>query len=109
MLATQQVTPADKDKDPCLRSGAIDNTQERRLIPLEAAEEDSPPRTKIQTPMFEAKIDPDIYFFGFDLTVEDVMGGTGEQPDDDAGWFFVIKEPDRANRALVSIVICSQK
>jgi hypothetical protein len=88
----KQVTPADKDKEPCLRSGAIDNTQERRLTPLEATEEDNPPRSKIQTPMFEAKIDPDIYFFGFDLTVEDVMGGTGEQPDDDAGWFFVIKE-----------------
>ena len=42
--------------------------------------------------MFEAKVDPDIYFFGFDLTVEDVIGGTGENINDDPGWFFVIKE-----------------
>ena len=46
----------------------------------------------MQTPLFEAKVDPDIYFFGFDLTVEDVIGGTGEHPTDDPGWFFVIKE-----------------
>jgi hypothetical protein len=88
----KSVTPADEPKEPCLRSGAIDNTVERRLTPLIGAEEDNPPRSKVQTPMFEAKVDPDIYFFGFDLTVEDVIGGTGENPNDDPGWFFVIKE-----------------
>jgi hypothetical protein len=62
------------------------------LTPLIGAEEDNPPRSKVQTPMFEAKVDPDIYFFGFDLTVEDVIGGTGENINDDPGWFFVIKE-----------------
>ena len=88
----KQVTNADKDKHPCDRSGAIDNTQERRLIPLTTAEEALPPRTKVLTPLYEAKVDPDIYFFGFDLTVDDAKGGTGENPDDDPGWFFVIKE-----------------
>jgi len=88
----KKVTSADDKKDPCERSGDIDNTEERRLIPLTAAEEDNPPRTKVQTPLFEAKVDPDIYFFGFDLTIEDVIGGTGEHPTDDPGWFFVIKE-----------------
>ena len=44
------------------------------------------------TPLYEAKVDPDIYFFGFDLTVEKAKGGTGENPGDDPGWFFVIKE-----------------
>ena len=88
----KKVTPADDKKDPCLRSGVIDNKQERRLTPLDAAEEDTPPRNKLQTPLFEAKVDPDIYFFGFDLTVEEAIGGTGEDPADDPGWFFVIKE-----------------
>ncbi len=88
----KKVTPADENLDPCLRSGAIDNTLERRLIPLDPNEEDNPPKLKVQTPMFEAKVDPDIYFFGFDLTVAEVIGGTGEDPNDDPGWFFVIKE-----------------
>lgn len=46
----------------------------------------------IKTPLYEAKVDPDIYFFGFDLDVAAAKGGGGEQPGDDAGWFFVIKE-----------------
>ena len=65
---------------------------ERRLAPLTAAEEAKPPRNKVRTPLYEAKVDPDIYFFGFDLTVEEAKGGTGENPNDDPGWFFVIKE-----------------
>ena len=88
----KKVTSADDNLDPCLRSGEIDNKQERRLTPLTAQEEDNPPRTKVQTPLFEAKVDPEIYFFGFDLTVEEVIGGTGANPTDDPGWFFVIKE-----------------
>ena len=83
---------ADQAKHPCVRSGAIDNTKERRFAPLTPAEEDKPPRAKVRTPLYEAKIDPDIYFFGFDLTVEEAKGGTGENPADDPGWFFVIKE-----------------
>ncbi len=35
----KEVGAADKTKHPCERSGAIDNTQERRLAPLTAAEE----------------------------------------------------------------------
>ena len=85
-------TEADKAKHPCERSGPIDNTKERRLALLSAAEEANPPRSKVRTPLYEAKVDPDIYFLGFDLTVEDATGGTGEDLDDDPGWFFVIKE-----------------
>jgi len=89
----KEVTDADKDElNPCARSGEIDNTQERRLAALTPAEEDRPPRTKVLTPLYEAKVDPDIYFFGFDLTVDEAKGGTGENPTDDPGWFFVIKE-----------------
>ena len=46
----------------------------------------------IKTPLYEAKVDPDITFLGFDLTEEEVQGGSGEPGDEDAGWFFVIKE-----------------
>ncbi|HEX3130341.1 MAG TPA: hypothetical protein VH394_23595 [Thermoanaerobaculia bacterium] len=72
--------------------GTIDNTKERRFIALTAAEEEKPPKDKLQTPLYEAKVDPDIYFFGFDLTVEAAVGGTGANPNDDPGWFFVLKE-----------------
>ena len=34
--------------------------------------------------------DPDIYFFGFDLTALEARGD--DTVDDDPGWFFVIKE-----------------
>jgi hypothetical protein len=71
--------------------GSIDRSQERRL-----REPDAVPgpltRDTVKTPLYEAKIDPDIYFLGFDLTIPQARGGTGENADDDAGWFFVIKE-----------------
>lgn len=66
--------------------GTIDAKKERRL------DEGAPIQAKMKTPLYEAKADPDIYFFGFDLTVEEAQGGTGENPGDDPGWFFVIKE-----------------
>ena len=88
----KEVTAADKAKSPCDKSGAIDNAVERRFATLTPAEEESPPRSKVLTPLYEAKVDPDIYFFGFDLTVAQARGGTGEKPADDPGWFFVIKE-----------------
>lgn len=78
--------------DPCDRTGPIDRSVERRLVALAEAEEGNPPKTKILTPLYEAKVDPDIYFFGFDLTVDKAKGGTGENDGDDPGWFFVIKE-----------------
>lgn len=97
-----------KDGNPILdlNSGqTIDVTKERDLRPLTEAEEANPPRTIIKTPLYEAKVEPDIYFFGFDLTVCEAKGGTGkeDEPVDercaqegilwhDPGWFFVIKE-----------------
>ncbi len=88
----KSTTPADAGALPCDRSGAIDNTVERRFATLTAAEEEKPPRSKVLTPLYEAKVDPDIYFFGFDLTVDEAKGGSGADPNDDPGWFFVIKE-----------------
>jgi hypothetical protein len=82
----------DGDTHPCLRTGEIDNKRERRLEPLTDEEEVHPPSSKVRTPLYEAKVDPDIYFFGFDLTVSEAQGESGAHPDDDPGWFFVIKE-----------------
>jgi hypothetical protein len=73
-------------------NGTIDLTEPRHLVDLDPSEEDHPPPTKIRGPLYEAKADPDIYFFGFDLTIPEAKGGTGQQPTDDPGWFFVIKE-----------------
>ena len=70
----------------------IDNTKERKPVELRGAELDNPPPDKIKMPLYEAQVAPDIYFLGFDLTAEVAKGGTGEKPDDTAGWFFVIKE-----------------
>lgn len=64
--------------------------RERGLIDLTDAEEANPPRSKIRLPLYEVKVDPDIYFLGFDLKEEEARGDdTSAQ---DAGWFFVIKE-----------------
>jgi hypothetical protein len=80
------------EPDPCRRTGSIDPTKERRLVTLSAAEEADPPRELVRTPLFEARVEPDVTFLGFDLTGEEAKGGTGELPTDDPGWFFVIKE-----------------
>jgi hypothetical protein len=72
--------------------GTIDPAQERLLVPLTPAEEADPPHAKVRMPLYDAKIEPDVYFFGFDLTEEDARGGTGAPGDEDPGWFFVIKE-----------------
>ncbi len=70
----------------------IDNTVERRLVELTPAQEANPPRDIVKTPLYQAQVAPDIYFFGFDLTAEEAKGDDGTQPGDDPGWFFVIKE-----------------
>jgi hypothetical protein len=72
--------------------GSIDRERERTLVTLTAQEEDQPPRAKLRTPLYEAKVEPDIYFFGFDLTVAEARGGSGDHAADPAGWFFVLKE-----------------
>jgi hypothetical protein len=74
--------------------GDIDLDRERQLVPLTPSEADNPPTTKVKTPIYEAKVDPDIYFFGFDLNAEEANGAKGREPDakDRPGWFFVIKE-----------------
>nr|WP_280252751.1 hypothetical protein [Nocardia abscessus] len=87
-----EAAPAERDAHPCSRSGPIDNTVERRFVPLDPGEQQTPPRTKVLTPLYEARVEPDIHFLGFDLTVAEAKGGTGQNPTDDPGWFFVIRE-----------------
>ncbi len=74
--------------------GTIDNTKERDLAEIPGGQEDKPPRTIVKTPLYKAKIEPDIYFFGFDLTSAEAKGSDGSHPGDESkpGWFFVIKE-----------------
>jgi hypothetical protein len=72
--------------------GHVDPSQERELVMLTEAEEAEPPYEKLRTPLYEAKVDPDITFFGFDLTAKEARGGSGDDDNDPAGWFFVIKE-----------------
>lgn len=73
-------------------SGGIDNTVERILDP--DGFNDKPSRSIVKTPLYSAKVEPDIYFLGFDLTSEEAKGSDGSHPGDETkpGWYFVIKE-----------------
>ncbi|MDD5630458.1 MAG: hypothetical protein PHI13_00310 [Methylococcales bacterium] len=75
-------------------SGGIDNTKERLLADIPVGQEDNPPRDILKTPLYSAKVEPDIYFFGFDLTSQEAKGSDGSHPGDEnkPGWYFVIKE-----------------
>ncbi|MES9829418.1 MAG: hypothetical protein ABW201_14220 [Candidatus Thiodiazotropha sp.] len=65
-------------------------TSETDPTPNKNAEREFDTSVPIKTPLYEAQVEPDIYFFGFDLT-EDVARGNPEV-DDEPGWFFVIRE-----------------
>ncbi|HKC85068.1 MAG TPA: hypothetical protein VKG02_03770 [Blastocatellia bacterium] len=69
-----------------------DDDRRRRLEELDGHETHNPPSGKIKTPVYVAKAEPDIFFFGFDLTIEQASGGAGENSYDDPGWFFVLEE-----------------
>lgn len=71
------------------RNGVIDKSQPRKLADLPSG---VPPTSLVKTPLYEAKVPPDIYFFGFDLTAEVARGGAIVNSEEDPGWFFVIKE-----------------
>ena len=45
---------------------------------LTAAEEAQPPRSKTRTPLYSAQPVDDIFFFGFDLTIDEVKGTGGD-------------------------------
>jgi len=49
---------------------------------------------QLKFPLFRAEIDPDLRFFGFDLTIDKARGtvASNDFPNDLLGWFFVIQE-----------------
>lgn len=49
---------------------------------------------ELKFPLFRAEIDPDLRFFGFDLTTDKAKGAvtSNDFPNDRHGWFFVIQE-----------------
>ena len=54
---------------------------------------DADVQREIKFPAFKASVDPDIKFFGFDLTVEQARGGDNPQTDaEDWGYYFVIQQ-----------------
>ncbi|MEM8585703.1 MAG: hypothetical protein AAGF87_15610, partial [Bacteroidota bacterium] len=68
------------------------NKLPRKLVDETMVGANTPENEYRRYPIYEAQVKPDIYFFGFDLTVEEARGGLGDTADDDAGWFFVIQE-----------------
>jgi hypothetical protein len=54
---------------------------------LTADEEKNPPRSKTRTPLYQARPVDDLFFLGFDLTIDEVKGTGG-----DPGWYFVLQE-----------------
>ncbi|HEY3578956.1 MAG TPA: hypothetical protein VGK82_00360 [Pyrinomonadaceae bacterium] len=72
---------------------AIDDGQGNKVI----REKDMTPAQfdqELKFPLFKAEIDPDLRFFGFDLTSEKAMGtiASHDFPKDHLGWFFVLQE-----------------
>jgi len=65
--------------------GKVDMSGER--VPVPVPDDVSPPSGLIKLPIYEAKVEPDIYLLGFDLGADAARGEDG-----DLGWFFVIKE-----------------
>jgi hypothetical protein len=98
-------------------TGKPDTGIARSLHEPEEGDKEKPDTAVVRTPLYQAKADPDIYFFGFDLTVPEARGET--EPNnpilENAGWFFVLKErpgeprfgldipaADGANQSLVT-------
>ncbi|MEP6691195.1 MAG: hypothetical protein ABJD07_08555 [Gemmatimonadaceae bacterium] len=54
---------------------------------------DADVQREIRFPVFKASVDPDIRFYGFDLSVEQARGDDQPQADsDDWGYFFIIQQ-----------------
>jgi len=71
---------------PLDEHGNVDMTGERTLA--DVPEGPKPSRDLVRMPLYEAKVEPDIYLLGFDLDADTARDGG----DDGLGWFFVIKE-----------------
>ncbi|MFI8461367.1 hypothetical protein [Kitasatospora sp. NPDC085464] len=79
VYAHRAVWPLDDDGNPV-------TTGER--VPAPLPDEDHPTADLVRLPLYEAKVEPDIYLLGFDLDAAEARG----KPPGDLGWFFVLKE-----------------
>jgi len=71
-------------------NGVIDATKQPIIKPVATTIEMA---SEIKFPMFKAEINPDIKFFGFDLTVPQSKGKDEPQIEsDDWGWYFIIQQ-----------------
>jgi hypothetical protein len=77
-------------------NGVFDNAKPRLIDDLSLLSPDQLKelsRDVVRTPLYEAKVDPDIYFLGFDLTLDEARGDLVNPPTAaNAGWFFILKE-----------------
>ena len=71
---------------PLGADGLPDTTQQR--VPVDLPDDGALTPDLVRLPLYEAKIDPDIYLLGFDLSAGEARGN----PPADAGWFFMLKE-----------------
>ena len=73
----------------------FDKAQMRMLYQEEEGDKAEPSFDVIRTPLYKAQVKPDITFFGFKLGVEEAKGDSdpATPTKENAGWFFVIKEP----------------
>ncbi|WP_421944002.1 hypothetical protein [Pedobacter sp.] len=71
-------------------NGVIDATKQPIIQPVATTTEMA---SEIKFPMFKAEINPDIKFFGFDLTVPQAKGKDEPKIEsDDWGWYFIIQQ-----------------
>lgn len=77
----------------------------RELAEGEASHPDVDPK-ELKYPVFRGRLEPDIVFFGFDITPDEALydpyhlDETDKTPDDhpNEGWFFVLQEPPAETR-----------
>jgi hypothetical protein len=71
-------------------SGVLDASLKPVIRPVATEAEMN---AEIRFPLFTAEVDPDIRFFGFDLTILAAKGAEKPKVEaDDWGWYFVIQE-----------------
>jgi hypothetical protein len=97
IFAAKAVADGDSDGEDPDRVPALPGTHVTR--------EDAQTAPNLTFPVFRGTLEPDITFFGFDLTPDEALydpyhGDGGTEPDDhaDEGWFFVLQEPPAETR-----------
>jgi hypothetical protein len=70
--------------------GNADATKEPVIVEVST---DAEMKTEIKFPIFKAEVNPDIKFFGFDLTIPQAKGDDNPTKEsDDWGWYFIIQQ-----------------